>query len=37
MSAKFKKIDAAYRLDAVETQKQIHLIELERGENDRLL
>ena len=37
MSAKFKKIDQAYALDSVETQKQINLIELERNENERLL
>ena len=37
MGAKFKKIDVAYKEDAVETQKQIHLIELERSENERLV
>ena len=37
MSAKFKKLDAAYRSDAIETHKQLNLISLERSENERLL
>lgn len=37
MTSKFKKIDENYRLDAIETRKQIHMTELEREDNDRLI
>ena len=37
MTAKFKLIECQYSEDAIETKKQLHLIELEREENDRLV
>ena len=37
MTSKFKKIDENYRLDAIESKRQIHLTELEREDNDRLV
>lgn len=37
IGAKFKKIDASYREDAVENKKQVHMMELEREENTRLV
>lgn len=37
MAAKFKKIDDGYRSDSIESQKQVHMMELEREDNERLV
>lgn len=37
MVSKFNRIDSGYREDAAETQRQLHLMQLEREDNERLV
>ena len=37
MSAKFKKLSEGYQQDQIETQRQLHLGQLDREENERLM